>query len=114
MGACEESDARIILIQAATEFLRQRRDTAENENQRHLHDDLLHEYEHRMTEIAQCIPGGRNAQQDAVDLTMGRLMLDTIRRERQELNLLRASGRIGDGLHRSLERELDLSESQLG
>ena len=114
MGACEESEARIILIQAATEFLRQRRDTAEDENQRHLHDDLLHEYEHRMTEIAQCAPGERSAKPDAVGLTMGRLMLDTIRRERQELNLLRASGRIGDGLHRNLERELDLSESQLG
>jgi len=44
---------------------------------------------------------------------MGQLMLQTIRREREELNLLRANGRIGDGLHRSLERELDLSESRL-
>jgi CPA1 family monovalent cation:H+ antiporter len=44
---------------------------------------------------------------------MGRLMLDTIRRERQELNLLRTDGRIGDGVHRILERELDLSESRL-
>jgi CPA1 family monovalent cation:H+ antiporter len=41
------------------------------------------------------------------------LLLETIRREREELNLLRATGRIGDGVHRSLERELDLSESRL-
>lgn len=113
MGACEESEARIILSQAAIDFLHQRRNSAENETQQHLHDDLLHEYEHKMSDIIQCIPGGRSPEQEPVGLTMGRLMLDTIRRERQELNLLHASGRIGDGLHRSLERELDLSESQL-
>jgi CPA1 family monovalent cation:H+ antiporter len=46
-------------------------------------------------------------------MTMERLLLETIRREREELNLLRATGRIGDTVHRSLERELDLSESRL-
>jgi CPA1 family monovalent cation:H+ antiporter len=44
---------------------------------------------------------------------MAGVMLDTIRRERDELNSLRASGRIGDSVHRTLERELDLSESRL-
>jgi hypothetical protein len=41
------------------------------------------------------------------------LLLDTTRREREELKLLRASGRIGDSIHRTLEHELDLSESRL-
>jgi monovalent cation/hydrogen antiporter len=41
------------------------------------------------------------------------VMLETIRRERQQLNVLRETGRIEDSVHRKLERELDLSESKL-
>ena len=112
-GICEETEARSLLTQAAIDFLRDRRSSADGETQRHLHDDLLHEYEHKITEIIQCAPNGKSPKDDAGGLTMGHLLLETIRRERQELNLLRASGRVGDSLHRTLERELDLSESQL-
>jgi len=44
---------------------------------------------------------------------MSGLLLDTIRTEREKLNSLRQSGRIGDNVHRILERELDLTESRL-
>lgn len=44
---------------------------------------------------------------------MGQVVLETIRAEREKLNSLRQSGRLGDSVHRSLERELDLSESRL-
>ena len=40
-------------------------------------------------------------------------MLQTVQREREELLMLRNSGRIGDAVRRTLERELDLSESRL-
>jgi len=46
-------------------------------------------------------------------MTMEGLLLDTVRRQRDELNSLRENGRIGDAVHRNLERELDLSESRL-
>jgi monovalent cation/hydrogen antiporter len=113
VGICEESTARHLLLQAAIDFLRERRNAARGEEETHLHDDLLHRYEHKITEIEECGPAGRAPEGNSVGLTMGRLLLDTIRREREELNLLRATGRIGDGVHRSLERELDLSESRL-
>ena len=41
------------------------------------------------------------------------VLRDAVRAEREELTKLRDEGRIGDGLHRTLERELDLSESRL-
>ncbi len=110
---CEEGEARVLLLQAAIDFLSERRKSVEGEAELHLHDDLLHEYEHKITEIAQCGPNGMMPQEDRAGVTMGQLMLQTIRREREELNLLRASGRIGDNLHRNLEHELDLSESRL-
>jgi hypothetical protein len=112
-GLCEEGEARHLLLQAAIDFLGERRNSAEGEKEAHLYEDLLHQYEHKITEIDQCGPDGRVAEEDSRGLTMGHLLLETIRRERDELNLLRANGRIGDTVHRNLEHELDLSESRL-
>jgi monovalent cation/hydrogen antiporter len=112
-GVCEEGEARHLLLQTAIEFLGERRNSASGETETHLYDDLLHQYEHKMVEIDKCGPDGATPRENTVGLTMGQLLLETIRREREELNLLRANGRIGDSVHRSLERELDLSESRL-
>lgn len=112
-GFCEEGQARHLLLQAAIEFLNERRNSAQGESETHLYDDFIHQYEHKMSEIDLCGPGGSIPEEDSGGLTSGRLLLDTIRREREELNLLRASGRIGDGVHRTLEHELDLTESRL-
>jgi CPA1 family monovalent cation:H+ antiporter len=101
------------LLQAAVDFLSERRNSARRESETHLYNDLLHQYEHKITEIDQCGPDGSVPEQDPVGLTRRELLLETIRRERDELNLLRANGRIADGVHRILERELDLSESRL-
>jgi CPA1 family monovalent cation:H+ antiporter len=112
-GFCEEGTARHLLLAAAIDFLAERKNLARDEHELHLYDDLVHQYEHKISEIEQCGPDGRVPDEPAVSLTMGGVMLDTIRREREELNLLRANGRIGDSVHRTLERELDLSESRL-
>jgi hypothetical protein len=40
-------------------------------------------------------------------------MLDAVRSEREELNILREGGRISDMIFRSIEHELDLHESKL-
>ena len=112
-GVCEEGRARHLLLQAAVDFLKERRNSTAEEEEAHLYDDLLHQFEHKISEIDQCGPDGSLPSENRESVTMGRLMLDTIRRERQELNLLRTDGRIGDGVHRILERELDLSESRL-
>lgn len=112
-GVCEEGEARHLMLRAAIDFLAERKNTAADDRERHLYDDLLHQYEHKITEIDECGPGGQVPDEAAPGLTLGGVLLDTIRREREELNVLRAAGRIGDGVHRTLERELDLSESRL-
>jgi CPA1 family monovalent cation:H+ antiporter len=108
---CEEGEARHLLLQAAMDFLSERRKSVEEESEAHLYDDLLHAYRHKMAEIENCDPGVAPAPSPR--LTSSQLLLATIRRERDELNLLRANGRIADNVHRALERELDLSESRL-
>lgn len=112
-SVCEEGEARHLLLQAAIAFLHDRKSSASNESEHHFYDDLLHQYEHKITEIDPCGPDGSVPKERSSNLTVEGLLLDTIRREREELNLLRATGRIGDGVHRNLERELDLSESRL-
>jgi CPA1 family monovalent cation:H+ antiporter len=110
---CEEGEARHILLQAAIEFLGERRKSADGEHEVHLYDDLLHDYRHKLEEVEKCEPDRSVPENNSHGLTINHLLLETIRREREELNLLRANGRIGDGVHRNLERELDLSESRL-
>lgn len=110
---CEEGEARILILQAAIDYLKERRNSAHGESETHLYDDLVHQYEHKIGEIDLCGPTGSVPDENSNSLTSGRLLLETIRREREELNLLLGNGRIGDTVHRTLERELDLSESRL-
>jgi monovalent cation/hydrogen antiporter len=112
-GLCEESRARHILLETAIGFLKERRDSAQGESNGHLYDDLVHQYEHKITEIDQCGPDGTMPPESSAGMTMAGVLLETIRRERQQLNVLREAGRIEDSVHRKLERELDLSESKL-
>jgi monovalent cation/hydrogen antiporter len=63
--------------------------------------------------IDECGPDGTNPEKTTHGLTTNHLLLETIRRQREELSLLQANGRIGDNVHHNLERELDLKESLL-
>jgi len=110
---CEEGQARHLMLQSAIDFLNERRNSAQDESETHLFDDLLHQFRHRLAEINECGPEGSVPQAAEENLTMSGLLLDTIRTEREKLNSLRQSGRIGDNVHRILERELDLTESRL-
>jgi monovalent cation/hydrogen antiporter len=110
---CEEGEARHLLLQAGIDFLGERRKSAKGEHELHFYEDLLHQYQHRLEGIAECGPDGSDLDKKSHVLTANHLMLETIRRQREELNLLRANGRIGDTVHHSLERELDLKESLL-
>jgi monovalent cation/hydrogen antiporter len=112
-GYCEEGQARHLMLQAAIDFLSERRITARGDGEVHLYDDLLHQFQHRITSIDLCGPGGEASPLADNGMTMEGLLLDTVRRQRDELNSLRENGRIGDAVHRNLERELDLSESRL-
>jgi monovalent cation/hydrogen antiporter len=112
-GYCEEGQARRLMLQAAIDFLMERRNSAAGESETHLYDDLLHQFEHKFSELELCGPDGSVPPHEEGNVTPSQLLLETIRREREELHWLRENGRIGDGVHRNLERELDLSESRL-
>ncbi len=106
---CEEGEARRLLLHAAIHTLQTGR--KENPAAEHTYEDLLHSYEHRIEEISTCgpeVPVG-----DLETHSRSSILRDAVRAEREELTKLRNEGRIGDGLHRTLERELDLSESRL-
>ncbi len=110
---CEEGEARHLLLQAALDFLAERKKSAEGEGEEHLYEDLIHQYEHKIAEIDGCGPPGSDVEKPSRGKTTQQLLLETIRREREELNLLQGSGRVSDAVHRTLERELDLNESRL-
>ena len=113
-ATCEEGEARQLMLKAAIDFLSERKNSVRDSDELHLYDDLLHRYRHRITSIDLCGPNGDLSQESNSNVTMETLLLDAIHRQREELNHLRESGRIGDAVHRNLERELDLSESRLG
>jgi monovalent cation/hydrogen antiporter len=106
----EELDARCKLLQTAIVFLEEEKEQ-QGEGSTHAYDDLLHDYRHRLAELKAV--GGDEASEDVTGPVTRDLMLQSLRRQRAELEQLRDSGRIGDATHRVLERELDFGESQL-
>ena len=106
--SCEEGEARRILLRAAVDHLKEERER-DREND-HTYDDLLHQYSHRLELISDCGPGiGAETQMNPLI----KILQDTTAVEREALLHLRDEGRIGDQLHRTLERELDLNQSRL-
>lgn len=106
---CDEGEARRLLLRRALEYLQDCR-TIDEPGLQHAYDDLLHQYGHRLESIVDCGPGV--PAQDVHARTMAHVMLETVRVEREELITLRESGRVDEGIYRTLERELDLSESR--
>ena len=107
---CDEGEARRILIRRAMEHL-QNCKPGEEEELHHAYDDLLHQYEHRLESIQDCGPGVPALDRHA--RTMFTVLLETVQAEREELIRLRETGRVDESIYRTLERELDLSESRL-
>ena len=106
--ACEEGEARRIVLRAAIEDLEKGKEAHPEHS--HSFDDLLHEHHHRLEEITECGPASAEAHGGGV---LPQILRGNLRIKRDALNQLRDEGRIGDTLHRSLERELDLTESRL-
>ena len=107
---CDEGEARRILIRRAMEHLQTCR-AGEDEYLHHAYDDLIHQYQHRLESIIDCGPGV--PVQDLHARTMATIMLETVQAERGQLIELRDSGRVDETIYRTLERELDLTESKL-
>ncbi len=106
---CDEAEARRLRLRRAVDFLKSGKHRDEP-SLHHAYEDLLHQYGHRLESIVDCGPG--MPAQDVHARTMAHVMLDTLRVEREELIELRDSGRVDEGIYRTLERELDLSETR--
>jgi CPA1 family monovalent cation:H+ antiporter len=104
----EEIEARRAVLHAAIGWLETERATA-NDSERHVYDDLLHQYEHRLeAETGEMDSEGRERFGE-----MLKVMRGAARQERLTLMRLRDEGRVGDGVLRDVERELDLVESRI-
>lgn len=106
---CEEGEARRLLLRAAIDNLQASRMERPAADQTYA--DLLHLYEARLEEIGECGPGAEVAESSGY--SRRDLLREAVSAERQTLTRLRDDNRISDGLHRTLERELDLNESRL-
>jgi Na+/H+ antiporter len=107
---CEAAEARKLLIAKAIELLKTRRHI-DDESHARAYDDAIIQYQQLSELIRDCgiyvpeVHGQAEFRQA--------MMLDAVRSEREELNILREGGRISDMIFRSIEHELDLHESKL-
>lgn len=116
--AGEESEARGIVLQAAIDYLGslQSQPPGGDGTASPVIRTLLARFRFRMEELRASDseadvddseqPGRRRNSRD--------VLLQTYRKQQEALNGLRGEGRIGDRVYRTLQRELDLGESQLG
>jgi CPA1 family monovalent cation:H+ antiporter len=104
----EEKVARRAAIAAGGAWLREQRELAENEEKRHLYDDLLHQYEHKQQAVYML-----GKEQGTEFTEMMRIAQGALQAERRVLLQMQDEGRVGDETVREVERELDLSETRI-
>ncbi len=106
-----ETEARRALLEAGLHYLENRRQS-DLPAFADLYDDLAQHYQHRLAGLTGDSNDGDGSERKSYDryLDLSRELLDT---ERQTALRLRDEGRIGDGVLRELEHELDLSEARL-
>jgi CPA1 family monovalent cation:H+ antiporter len=107
----EEREARRIVIKAAIRYLEEGRKSG-GAALEHLYDDMVHRYRHKLALVG----GGAEESVGEVDrdaYSQLRMIAEgTLEAERRTLIGLRDRGRISDDVLRTMERELDLAESQ--
>jgi CPA1 family monovalent cation:H+ antiporter len=107
----QETDARRAVLEAALQYLENRRHSDEPAFE-DLYDDLAQHYQHRLAGLTGESSGVDGSEQEryARYLELSRELLD---KERQTILQLRDGGRIDDGILHNIEHELDLSETRL-
>jgi len=107
----EEKEARRIVLKAAIRHLEEGR-KAGGPASAHLFDDMVHRYRHKLALVG----GGTEENVGEVDREaysrLRTIAEGTLQAERRTLIGLRDRGRISDDVLRTMERELDLAESQ--
>lgn len=105
---CEEREVRRILIEEAIAELEQGRQR-DGESFEHVYEDLIHFYKHRLSAVQDC-----GAQGEFVETyeNLRQIAGTATRAERRALFRLREENRISEETLRTIERELDLTESR--
>jgi monovalent cation/hydrogen antiporter len=107
----EEREARRIVLRAAIRYLEEGRKKGGAATE-HLYDDLMHRYRHKLALVGE----GEEEKVGEVDLEsyskLRSIAEATLEAERKTLVGLRDRGRISDDVLRTMERELDLAETQ--
>ena len=107
----EEIEARKIVLKSAIRHLEEGRKTCPGPAE-HLYDDLIHRYRHKLAHVS----AGDEETVDGLDQAaysrLRQIVEGAVEAERQTLIGLRDRGRISDDVLRTMERELDLAESQ--
>lgn len=112
--ACEEDEARRLLLRSAIGYLEELdHSTKLPPGDAHPIRDLLGRFQYRLDELQTGNAAEDASEQARERLNTRTLLLETYRTQRDELNNLRSTDRIGDAVYRTLERELDLGESRL-
>jgi monovalent cation/hydrogen antiporter len=107
----EEREARRIVLKAALRNLEEGRKGGGAERQ-HLYDDMMHRYRHKLAVVGEGVAGEAEAAAEEHYQQLRSIAEETLRAERRTLIGLRDRGRISDDVLRTMERELDLAESQ--
>ncbi len=107
----EEIEARRIVLKSAIRHLEEGRKNCPSPAV-HLYDDLLHRYRHKLAHVS----AGEEETVDGLGqeeyARLSSIADGALQAERQTLIGLRDKGRISDDVLRTMERELDLAESQ--
>ena len=106
----EETARRLVLNEVIAQLEDGRLNAGDDVATAHDYEDLLHQYGDRLEELEVVAEGdqkARGGEQRAV------LMLEALTLERRSILRLRDEGRISDDVWRTLEYEVDLSESRV-
>jgi CPA1 family monovalent cation:H+ antiporter len=105
----EEMARRRVLKEVIAQLEEGRLNAGDDLTAAHDYDDLLHEYGDRLKELDGLSEGDRAARGGG---QRAALLLSALAAERRAILRLRDEGRIGDDVWRTLENEVDLTESR--
>ena len=106
----EEREARRTVLKAAIRYLEEGRKRGDAELE-HSYDDLIHRYRHKLAVVGGGAESVAEVDREAYS-KMRSIAAETLEAERRTLIGLRDRGQISDDVMRTIERELDLAESQ--
>jgi len=107
----EEKEARRIVLKSAIKYLEEGRKSSIGPVE-HLYDDMLHRYRHKLAHLSAGAEESVDGLGEEAYSRLRTIAEGALQAERRTLIGLRDRGRISDDVLRTLERELDLAETQ--